>query len=44
MTDLSYPQALVMGAIQGVAELFPVSSLATRSWCRRGSAAVGRIW
>lgn len=27
MTDLSYPQALVMGAIQGVAELFPVSSL-----------------
>lgn len=27
MTDLTYPQAVVMGAIQGVTELFPVSSL-----------------
>ena len=27
MTDLSYPQAVVIGALQGVTELFPVSSL-----------------
>ena len=28
MSDLSYPQAIIMGAIQGISELFPVSSLA----------------
>ncbi|GAB2667983.1 undecaprenyl-diphosphate phosphatase [Gordonia jinhuaensis] len=27
MSDLSYPQAVVMGLLQGVTELFPVSSL-----------------
>ena len=27
MSDLSYPQAVVIGALQGVTELFPVSSL-----------------
>jgi undecaprenyl-diphosphatase len=27
MSDLSYPQAVIIGALQGVTELFPVSSL-----------------
>ena len=40
---LSYAEAVIVGAFQGVTELFPVSSSGIRSWCPRWSEASGRV-
>src|SRR5664280_3253330 len=41
---LNYPQAIVIGLLQGVTELFPISSLGIACWFRPGSAVAGSDW
>lgn len=44
MTDLTYVQAIVIGLIQGVTELFPVSSLGHSVLVPAWIGGTGPIW